>query len=140
VATIATATATLRISGETLVPGDVTNLLGASPTAAQAKGEELHGRSGTTRVAKFGMWRLSASETSPANVDSQISEILDKLASDLSVWSQLSSQYSIDLYCGWFMEKKNEGEQISWENLRALGQRGISLSLDIYSGDGEGNE
>jgi hypothetical protein len=33
------------------------------------------------------------------------------------------------------MEKENEGVGISASILRELGERGIELSLDIYSGD-----
>jgi hypothetical protein len=41
----------------------------------------------------------------------------------------------MDLYCGWFMEKENEGLGVSAMTLRELGARGIELPLDIYSGD-----
>jgi len=43
----------------------------------------------------------------------------------------------MDVYCGWFMDKANEGLGISATTLRELGVRGIELSLDIYSGDGD---
>jgi len=39
-ATIARASAALRIIGESLIPSEITNLLGASPTSAQSKGQE----------------------------------------------------------------------------------------------------
>ncbi len=134
-ATIARATAALRISGESLNPSEITVLLGASPTTAQHKGEELVGRSGVSRIAKFGMWRLAAAETSPADLDAQVREIIAQVSSDISVWSDLASRYDIDLFCGWFMEKGNEGQDISASTLRELGIRGIELSLDIYAGD-----
>jgi hypothetical protein len=44
----------------------------------------------------------------------------------------LESKYRIDLFCGLFMEGTNEGLQISPETLHALGERGISLGLDMY--------
>jgi hypothetical protein len=110
-------------------------MLGASPTEGQCKGQELRGASDILRIAKFGMWRLRASETSPADLDSQVQEILAQLSQDISVWNQLASQYDRDLFCGWFMEKENEGLGISASTLRELGARGIELSLDIYSGD-----
>jgi|SRR6516162_151531 len=136
-ATLARAVATLRIIGDSLVPDDVTRALGTSPSASQLKGQELRGKDGRVRTAKFGAWRLHASETSPADLDAQVAEILAKLSSDLRIWSELSAKFDVDLFCGWFMEKENEGLGVSPQTLRSLGERGIELSLDIYSGDDE---
>jgi hypothetical protein len=135
VATLARATATLRISGDSLIPSEITGLLGASPTTVQYKGQELVGRSGISRIAKFGMWRLVAAETSPADLDAQVREIIAQVSQDIAVWNRLASRYDIDLFCGWFMEKENEGQGISASTLRELGIRGIELSLDIYADD-----
>jgi Domain of unknown function (DUF4279) len=133
-ATIARATATLRITGDALIPNEITTLLGLAPTSGQYKGEELVGKSGVTRIAKFGMWRLQASETAPADLDAQVLEILAKASQDTSVWTKIASRFDIDLFCGWFLEKENEGLGISASTLRELGARGIELSLDIYAG------
>lgn len=43
----------------------------------------------------------------------------------------------MDLFCGWFMERLNEGIEISPETTLALAQRHIALSLDIYGHDGD---
>jgi len=134
-ATIATAKATLRITGDALVPDEVTSLLGGTPTHAQRKGQELRGASGISRTAKFGMWRLTAAETTPGDLDTQVQEILTQLTGDIAVWDRLAAQYDMDIYCGWFMKKENEGIGVSAATLRELGARSIELSLDIYSGD-----
>lgn len=126
--------------GDSLIPEDVTSLLGATPTTAQRKGQELRGSSGISRTAQFGMWLLQAAETTPGDLDVQVQEILAQLTNDIEVWNRLASQFDIDLYCGWFMEKENEGLGISVGTLRALGARSIELSLDIYSGDGKDRE
>jgi len=135
-ATVARSVASLRIIGD-LNPEEVTRLLGASPSESQTKGEELRGKSGHVRVAKFGAWRIHASETSPADLDVQVKEILSTLTSDLTVWKELSTRFDIDLFCGWFMDKENEGIGVAADTLRSLGERGIELSLDIYAGDGD---
>jgi|SRR5580658_10253377 Domain of unknown function (DUF4279) len=137
-ATLARSVATLRIMGDSLVPDDVTRILGAAPSASQVKGQELTGKSGVTRTAKFGAWRLHATETSPADLDAQVAEILSRLSSDLNVWSDLSAKFDVDLFCGWFMDRENEGLDVSPQTLRSLGERGIELSLDIYAGNDEG--
>jgi Domain of unknown function (DUF4279) len=81
------------------------------------------------------MWRLRATETTPGDLDAQVQEILSQLTNDTAIWNRLASQYDIDLFCGLFMEKENEGVGISASTLQELGARGIELSLDIYSGD-----
>ena len=112
-------------------------MLGGMPTEAQRKGQEVRGRTGISRIAKFGMWRLRAAETTPGDLDAQVQEILSQLTDDTAVWNRLASQYDIDLYCGLFMEKENEGLGVSASTLRELGARGIELSLDIYSGNND---
>ena len=55
--------ATLRIMGDNLDPTEITRLLGCAPDAAQTRGEEIAARSGgSVRVARKGMWRLSATD------------------------------------------------------------------------------
>jgi Domain of unknown function (DUF4279) len=135
-ATIANAKATLRIMGDNLTPEGVTKVLGSSPTEAQYKGQVLVGKNtGKSRVAKSGMWQLRAAETTPGDLDAQVREIIDQLTDDFTVWDNLAARFVIDLYCGWFMEKENEGMGISADTLRELAARSIHLSLDIYSSD-----
>ncbi len=125
--------ATLRFFGDDLVPEDVSALLGASPTVACVKGQEIIGRkTGSVRIAKTGSWRLSASDKEPEDLEAQVFEILDQLTQDLSVWASLSSRYQPDLFCGIFMGSSNDGLLLSSRASLALGQRGISLGLDIY--------
>ena len=127
------AVATLRISGDELIPEEISKLLGAAPTYAHGKGEVIPvGTSGRTRIGKSGLWNLSAEPTEPENVDAQVVELLGKLSADLDLWRMLSTRYDIDLFCGWFMGEGNEGVGIAAATLLALGQRGIRLDLDLY--------
>ncbi|GLS24755.1 DUF4279 domain-containing protein [Marinibactrum halimedae] len=127
--------ATLRISGDDLLPEDITNSLGGFPTHEQTRGEELETSSGSIRVAKFGMWCLCATEQEPGDLDCQISEILEQLTSNLNAWQELADNYKIDLFCGLFMEDEMEGISLSPESLQKLGERNILLDLDIYGPD-----
>lgn len=125
--------ATLRIMGDELVPEEISRLLGAVPTSGHAKGHRLPpGPSGRIVRRNSGVWRLSAKETKPENLDWQVSELLGQVTSDLSVWSSIRARFRVDLFCGWFMGSGNEGVAISPETMVALGQRGIQLSVDIY--------
>jgi hypothetical protein len=80
-------------------------------------------------------WRVSAQELQGADLDAQISEILARLTSDLSVWQQLSSKYQVDLFCGLFLERPNRGVSLSPETMAQLSARGISIGFDIYAPD-----
>ena len=124
----------LRISGDDLLPENITEKLGCEPTKKQIKGQIFVGnKTGQEREAKTGMWNLHASDCKPENLDGQITEILNKLTSNLEVWSSISKQYKTDLFCGLFMDNTNEGLTISSDSLKLLGLRGIELGLDIYA-------
>ncbi|MBV6865023.1 DUF4279 domain-containing protein [Xanthomonas euvesicatoria] len=124
--------ATLRFFGDDLVPDEISALLSGSPTASQHKGQERKSKNGVVGIAKTGSWRLTATRREPEDLEAQIFEILDQLTQDLSMWAQLSSRYQPDLFCGIFMAKSNDGLALSAKAMLALGQRGISLGLDIY--------
>ena len=125
--------ASLRIIGDELIPAEITEALGASPTHEQTKGEKMSGKNtGKVRSARTGMWRLRVSDREPEDLDGQIREILGQLTEDLDVWKSISSRYKLDLFCGLFMECSNEGMELSPESLLALGSRGIKIGLDIY--------
>ena len=129
--------ATLRFFGDDLIPENLTALLGAAPTEACVKGQEIIGRStGKVRVAKTGSWRLHADRREPEDLEAQIFELLDKLSGDMGVWASLS-RYKPDLFCGIFMGSRNDGLPLSAKALLALGQRGIAMDLDIYGFDDE---
>jgi Domain of unknown function (DUF4279) len=134
-AAINRAVAALRIVGEELNPSEITRMLGAEPTYSHSKGDVLIRPRG--RIAKLGMWRLEALPLEPSDFNAQVASLLDPLTQDLCAWGELSSKYSISLFCGWFMGESNEGEDLSPKTLMALGSRGISLALDIYAPDAE---
>lgn len=114
------------------MPDEISALLLGSPTASRHKGQELKLKNGAVRIAKTGSWRLTSTQREPEDLEAQIFEILDQLTQDLSVWARLSSRYQPDLFCGIFMAGRNDGLALPAKALLALGQRGISLELDIY--------
>jgi len=129
---------TLRIGSDDLIPDEITRLLGATPTKTEIKGEKIVGRkTGKVRIAKMGIWRLEASDREPEDMDGQIQEILSQTTSDLAVWRSIAEKHQIDLFCGLFLGGSNEGMTLSAQSLAALGERGIEMGLDIYSGRDE---
>jgi hypothetical protein len=122
----------LRISGDALVPGEISKLLGADPTYCRIKGETWRGKTGRDYVAKMGQWHLEAADRQPEDLDGQVAEILGKLTKDLDVWRTISSTFKVDLFCGWFMEGGDEGLSISPKTMAALAERGIELDICLY--------
>jgi len=124
--------ATLRLSGDDLVPENISALLGAASTESWRKGQELIGSStGNVRLAATGSWRLKARRREPEDLEAQVFELLSQLTNDLTIWNSLSS-YKPNLFCGIFMGSGNDGLPLSAKAMLALGQRGIALDLDIY--------
>jgi hypothetical protein len=129
---ISRTTATLRIIGDDLDPYELTRLLGAEPTACTRKGDARRAASGSTVVAQSGSWRLETAASDPGDLNKQINALLAKVTDDLSVWRELSRRYQCDVFCGLFMSRANEGEELEPGTLAMLGSRGLRLELDIY--------
>jgi len=120
--------------GDDLLPDEVSAALGAAPSMAYARGDEVASKSGMTRTARAGLWSYAGPDTSPGNIDTQVTELLSGLTSDLLIWEGLAERFKIDLFCGWFLRSLNEGIEVSAETLLALCERHIILGLDIYGG------
>lgn len=131
-AELARAVASLRITGDDLVPDEITAHLGCDPTRSYARGDTLNWKDTPPRVARFGFWSLEADETTPADLDVQVAGLLSRLTADEATWERLRAEYDMDLFCGWFMRRLNEGASIEPETLAALGTRGIRLDIDLY--------
>jgi hypothetical protein len=118
--------------GDDLIPDEVSSLLGAPPSMAYARGDDITGKHDPVRVAKSGQWSYYAPDTEPADVDAQVAQLLGQLTPDIEVWQQLADRFDLDLFSGWFMDGANEGLAISPDTLMSLAKRRIVLSLDIY--------
>ena len=130
--------ASLRFFGDNLDPDELTLLLGCQPTKSERKGEEIVGKvTGNKRTARSGGWRLKAERREPGDLDAQISEILDQLTDDLSIWRDITSRCRADVFCGLFMEEGNEGISLSNETLQRLAERSLTIGFDIYDSSDE---
>jgi uncharacterized protein YchJ len=121
--------ASLRIFGDTLDPDKITRILGCSPTDAHVKGQIRY----KTTVYRTGGWILESTDQEPANLDAQVAELLGRVNNGLEVWSAVSRDYTIDLFCGFFMDVTNEDVGISAETMKLLSERGIRLCASIYA-------
>jgi Domain of unknown function (DUF4279) len=104
--------ATLRISGDSLNPKEISKILGCAPTTSYLKGDEKIWKDNKNitkkLIRKTGMWLLEATDQEPGNLDAQVAEIFGKLSSDLSVWASLTNNYEVDLFCAFSMEQSDE--------------------------------
>jgi hypothetical protein len=123
----------LRFFGDDLNPDEVTQLLGKEPDKAERRGD-VRSRGYTVRR---GMWSVRAGDCTPGDLDGQIAELLAGMTNDLAVWQRLASLYQADIFCGLFLEQKNQGISVSPQTLQLLGERGIEFGLDIYAPDEE---
>lgn len=125
--------ASLRVMGDSLVPEEISQLLGSEATQAQRKGEEIIGAStGRVRIARSGMWRLTAEPREPEDLGDQIEKLLGGLTDDLAIWAKIRKTCRIDLFCGLFMGSGNAGIVLLPRHMLLLGERGIELDLDVY--------
>jgi hypothetical protein len=127
-----TSVATLRIIGDSLVPDEVTRLLGCEPSRAEAKGDVISKKTGRKWIARSGGWRLDAEDRTPDDLEGQILGLLARLNSDLEVWASLADRFRLDVFCGLFMAKRSEALSLSPSTLHALGSRHIELALCLY--------
>jgi Domain of unknown function (DUF4279) len=121
--------ASLRFSGDNLSPDEVTRALGGEPHERATKGELL----GSGSAALTGVWLRRATDQMPGDVDVQIRELLVGLTEDPANWIELSARFRADIFVGLFLNQPNEGLGLRPETLAKLAERGLDLSLDIYS-------
>lgn len=129
---VASSAVSLRIMGDTLIPDEVTRLLGVAPGHSHVLGETYHFKTGSSK-RKQGMWSRGARDRKPEDLEAQINEIFEGLPDDASVWRRLSTEYDVELFVGLFMDESGEGLDLEPATLKFLGERGIKLELCLYA-------
>jgi hypothetical protein len=125
----------LRFRGDALDPVSVSAALQVSPTRARRKGETFHTPSGAAVIARTGLWSVSIEREAPGDLDEKISTLLAGLSGNLAVWKQLCEALRGDIFCGVFLTEESGGVTLKPETILAIGQRGLTLDLDIYAPD-----
>jgi hypothetical protein len=126
---------TLRIRSESLVPEDVTKVMGCDPDESQQKGKPVLRKDGTVmRIARFGAWGLTlkSKDTDEWDCAEAIMLVLRRLPSAVRIWRRLTKQYDVDILVGLSMSSKNKGFGLSPAVMKYLGDRGIEAGFDIY--------
>jgi len=76
---------------------------------------------------------LEAEPVENADFDGQIVRLLGSIDASLDVWALVASRFEMNIFCGWFMRESIERVTVSPQIMRMLGDRGISLFVDIYA-------
>ena len=122
----------LRIGADDLDPGWVTSLLGRTPTFAARKGEPRSSRAGEI-VQPTGVWLYSLPESTEWELGDAIGALLDLFPSDLSIWQQLRTQATLEVFCGLHLGQWNRGGELPPALVARLAERGLGVQIDIYS-------
>jgi hypothetical protein len=99
-----------QVRGATLIPEEVTHLLGVAPTRAWASGERSYSKSGKVRVQPFGSWYISTEGNPSRSVEAHCKQILDAL----------------------------KGKEAAVQRLRGTGKYRVLLTIALHTG-GPGN-
>jgi hypothetical protein len=121
----------LRIRGDSLDPDFLTQQLGVAPSFSARKGEVI-ARRGREQLHTTGVWTYRLEVPSATELGDALSRLMDALPEDLTMWEEITTSFSADVFCGAFLEDDNQSTNISPEVLATLGQRGLTLSLDLY--------
>jgi hypothetical protein len=119
-----------------LVPFEVTERLGITPSLAYVKGEiwKIGQRSGRPYVGRTGMWQLRTTLPDTSALDEHIRSLLKLLlprASEIRAF--VDRGYKADFSCGIFLEHDNEGTELEAETVAGIAALGAKLGLDIYA-------
>ena len=121
----------LRFFGDSLVPDELTRLLGCQPDAARRKGDPIPNNRHNP-IAKTGSWLLDSPLPQTTEINEQLAALFGMLTNDLDVWHRLTKEFKTDVFCGVFLEICNRGFHLSPSTMAMLSQRGLEIGFDIY--------
>lgn len=127
--------ASLRIQHESLPARAVTERLGIAPSASFEVGDPfLRG----TQARTHSSWSLDSSRSKEGDdLEGHLRELLDRLLPLRGHLADLAAQgYEMDWWCFIGEEDGQGGVALSEALLRDLAVLPVSLSLDIYAGEG----
>jgi len=127
-------TASLRFHGDVLDPEEISRILGVKPTTCVKKGDLWETPRGAKITARTGYWSLSAPNQNAGNLETQLTEMLSLLSEDLEACRSLAASFRGNIFVGLFLSGFNEGLSLSPTTITAIGLRGLTLDIDVYSG------
>lgn len=120
----------LRVFGETLEPEEVSALLGAQPSSAQRKGDEV---TPLGVKAETGSWILESDHGPGSDLEEQVESLFEKLSKDFDEWASLTSRYSADVACRLRVSTGSENFDLSPRIAQGLADRGLAIGFSLES-------
>lgn len=132
--------AALNISGDDLIPEQVTALLGAAPTRSQTKGVPLLRDDGSFRYTpQSGRWirELKPRQTDEWDITEVVYLLFEGLSQDLAIWNAVGALAILRVSLGLSLPASNREFQLDPPVFRFLADRGVSVWFDIYDKDAD---
>ena len=123
----------VTISGDDLVPSEVTELLGGPPRLAVSKDEAFLASHGKEITARTGMWQFGGDWETPPHLDRQISAVLSALTGDMSAWREMTSRYQCYLSVGGYFHDWTGGMTLVPNTSKLLADRNLAIDFDLYA-------
>jgi uncharacterized protein DUF4279 len=122
----------LRIRGDALDPEFLTQQFGVTPSLSARKGETVV-RHGRESAEKTGVWVYRLEVPPATELGEVIALLLEVFPEDSTLWGEITSAYTADVFCGIFLQDENQSTVVEPEILAALARRGLPLSFDFYA-------
>lgn len=127
------ASVTLLISGDSLVPDELTALLGELPNLGVTKGETFRASHGEEIEANTGRWVFGGDWRSPPDLDEQVTELLLALPSGSELWLELTRRFQCWVTVGAYLNDWTGGLTLAPATLKLLAERNLPIDLDLYA-------
>jgi hypothetical protein len=122
-------TVTLVLTGEMLVPADVTAMLGVEPTDAWERGSRQGPRS---PPRKHGGWLYRIEGREGQDPDQLVRALLLRFPEPTEIWVELSRRYTVAIWVGLFAKNWNRGFSMSPTTVRMIAATAAAVELDLY--------
>jgi hypothetical protein len=127
------AAVSVSISGDDLVPSEITALLGEAPALGVCKGEVFLASHGKHIEAQTGKWLFGGQWESPSDLDRQITSIFSALTEDIAVWNEVTSRFECYLSVGGYFHDWTGGMTLQPSTMRLLVERNLAIDFDLYA-------
>lgn len=84
------------------------------------------------RIASIGSWMLKTKLGKKTPLPDKIEDLIEKLTADLKVWAAINRRFSVDIFCGVFLDEWNRGYELPHALVKKIADRGLRIGFDIY--------
>ncbi|MEW5883894.1 MAG: DUF4279 domain-containing protein [Armatimonadota bacterium] len=125
------------ISGESLDPAAISQLLGLSPDEQQRRGDKHIGPSGKQYADhKVGLWLINSGLAEDGSFQDHVESLLKRISRSSAQFADLKRRgFDVYIFVGAYISKGNGAISLNADVMRRLSALGIDVDFDIYSDD-----